>query len=502
MGLLVEVCVLVVISIALRWSVSQNTYSGQSKPPMYGDYEAQRHWMEITLNLPVSDWYRNTTNNDLQYWGLDYPPLTAYHSKICGYVAQYINPDWVRLYKSRGYESYYHKLFMRYTVLVADFLIFLPAAVLFYLAQDQLDDKSMLFGLMVILLYPGLILIDYGHFQYNGISLGLAVLAVACLGSELQMIGAALFTLALNYKQMELYHAMPFFTYLLGKCYKAGPFKGLFEIIKIGITVIITFLLCWSPFLTSVESAKQVLTRLFPFNRGLYEDKVASFWCSLSVLIKLKNILSQENLVLLCLSTTLLCLLPSSLHLLCKPTITNFKYALVNSSLVFFLFSFQVHEKSILIPAISVCMLANREPLTSIWFLSISTFSMLPLLVKDGLILPYIGLSAMFLIASVYISQPFNNQKPDSLSQLKKINFIISMVGVILLTGASHFIIPPPQLPDLFPVLISSYSCAHFLFFLLYFHFAQIFGDEIDIDRKKSTRVQTSKKKKSIKKEN
>ena len=23
---------------------------------MYGDYEAQRHWMEITINVPVNKW--------------------------------------------------------------------------------------------------------------------------------------------------------------------------------------------------------------------------------------------------------------------------------------------------------------------------------------------------------------------------------------------------------------------------------------------------------------
>ncbi|KAJ7375672.1 Glucosyltransferase-like protein, partial [Desmophyllum pertusum] len=49
----------------------------KGKPPMFGDYEAQRHWMEITYNLPADEWYTNTTNNDLMYWGLDYPPLTA-----------------------------------------------------------------------------------------------------------------------------------------------------------------------------------------------------------------------------------------------------------------------------------------------------------------------------------------------------------------------------------------------------------------------------------------
>lgn len=47
---------------------------------------AQRHWMEITLNLEKKDWYKNTSDNDLNYWGLDYPPLTAYHSYIMGYM--------------------------------------------------------------------------------------------------------------------------------------------------------------------------------------------------------------------------------------------------------------------------------------------------------------------------------------------------------------------------------------------------------------------------------
>ncbi len=54
--------------------------AGANTPPMFGDYEAQRHWMELTINLPVRRWY----TYDSQYWGLDYPPLTAYHSWLCG----------------------------------------------------------------------------------------------------------------------------------------------------------------------------------------------------------------------------------------------------------------------------------------------------------------------------------------------------------------------------------------------------------------------------------
>ena len=63
-----------------RWGIGLWDYSGYQKPPMHGDFEAQRHWMEITSHLPVSRWYFY----DLPYWGLDYPPLTAYHSWLCG----------------------------------------------------------------------------------------------------------------------------------------------------------------------------------------------------------------------------------------------------------------------------------------------------------------------------------------------------------------------------------------------------------------------------------
>lgn len=63
-----------------RWAVSLWGYSGFGIPPMHGDFEAQRHWMELTIHLPMSKWYFY----DLPYWGLDYPPLTAYHSWLCG----------------------------------------------------------------------------------------------------------------------------------------------------------------------------------------------------------------------------------------------------------------------------------------------------------------------------------------------------------------------------------------------------------------------------------
>lgn len=65
-------------------------------------------------------------------------------------------------------------------------------------------------------------IISLNHIRYNSISLGFALWGVLGLGFGWDAFGSVAFCLALNYKQMELYHALPFFCYLLGKCIKLG----------------------------------------------------------------------------------------------------------------------------------------------------------------------------------------------------------------------------------------------------------------------------------------
>lgn len=166
------------------------------------------------MNLPIKDWYENTTHNDLLYWGLDYPPLTAYHSYLVGQVAKRVNQSYVDLYNSRGISTEPHKNFMRLTVIVADVLIYIPSLVIAcqviykkILKMNLPKSEGFLFVyLAVALLYPGQILIDNGHFQYNNISLGFTIFAVAALLTNRRILGSIFFVLALNYKQMELYH--------------------------------------------------------------------------------------------------------------------------------------------------------------------------------------------------------------------------------------------------------------------------------------------------------
>uniref|UniRef100_A0A7N8XYL1 Alpha-1,3-glucosyltransferase n=1 Tax=Mastacembelus armatus TaxID=205130 RepID=A0A7N8XYL1_9TELE len=471
---LVSICVL--LGVAVRWAVSLNSYSGAGKPPMFGDYEAQRHWQEVTFNLPLQEWYFNTTDNDLNYWGLDYPPLTAYHSWICAYIAKVINPEWVELHKSRGYESPAHKLFMRATVLLADLLIYIPAVVLYCLYLTDGSSKKKVSTLFCFLLYPGLILIDYGHFQnplYNGVSLGFALWGVLALGLGLDALGSVAFCLALNYKQMELYHALPFFCYLLGKCIKLGLMgRGLFLLVRIAVTVLMTFALCWLPFLSDPNQTLQVVRRIFPVARGLFEDKVANTWCSLNILIKIRSILSSESQLYLSFACTILAVLPSSIRLLIKPTFWQFKLALVNSSLAFFLFSYQVHEKSILLTAF-----------------------MLPLFLKDGLLVPYVVTSLAFtgfaesctiIMNSSYCTIFTSLVLFKLITTLSLLQFYISIASMAGLSIVSAVLVPPPHLPDLFPVLVSTTAFLHFFGTFIYFNIVQFSGPPSRKSQKKN----------------
>ncbi|NWU55512.1 ALG6 glucosyltransferase, partial [Dromas ardeola] len=492
--------VTVLLALTVRWTVSLGSYSGAGKPPMYGDYEAQRHWQEVTYNLPIRQWYFNTSDNNLLYWGLDYPPLTAYHSFLCAYIAKLINPDWIALHTSRGYESQPHKLFMRTTVFVADLLVYIPAVILYCFSLKETSTKkkaSICCVALCILLYPGLILIDHGHFQYP-LSLGFALWGVLCLSYDWDLLGSVAFCLALNYKQMELYHSLPFFCYLLGKCFKKGlKGKGLVLLTKIAGTVVVAFGVCWLPFCTDMAQIMQVLRRLFPIDRGLFEacmfssppPRLANIWCTLSVLIKIKTIVSPQTQLKLSFAVTFLSLLPTCIKLTVQPSLRGFKFALVSCALSFFLFSFQVHEKSILLVSVPVCLIINEIPFMATWFLLVSTFSMLPLLLKDGLLLPYAVTMLAFLsvcTASFSIFEKTSAEdlqlKPFSLSlkgyvswfksfpKIVRSLFLLSVTLMGVLSLASAAVPPPQRLPDLFPLSVSVISCLHFLLFLVYFN--------------------------------
>lgn len=543
-----KIGLIVGLAIILRWCTTYHPHSGQHKPPMYGDYEAQRHWQEITINLPIEQWYTNSSNNDLQYWGLDYPPLTAYHSLLLGQFAKSIDPKSIVLFKSRGYETTEHKHFMRLSVLIVDLFIFITAIIIYFYSPAIINDQKNIRGnnifgfnrldiiLITALLYPGIILIDHGHFQYNCVSLGLFVFSVASILRGRLLIASFLFVLGLNYKQMELYHALTFFFYILGCCTpRKSRNKSILTCLKlfisISLTVVVTFVLVWAPFIQKWQTFHDLIVRLFPVARGVFEDKVANIWCTINIFVKLRELFSNEQLAIICLIVTLIGIIPSCLDIFLRPIKEKFIISLINTSLAFYLFSFQVHEKSILLVAIPVVLYFHKDPLVCFWFLILSTFSMLPLLIKDGLFVAYCALMILYFVSvySMWLEEFFIHAKIDNNdgkkskgfkksrnravtsikkesqfystmslelntrenilnrlsayasfnldNQLKQILFSCSMTGVVILSLANNFINPPKRYPDLFPLLISIYCCIHFCLFFIYFNYQQISGN-------------------------
>jgi hypothetical protein len=56
---------------------------------------------------------------------------------------------------------------------------------------------------------------------------------------------------------------------------------------KLGFTTISSFVILYYPWLRPFPGAiQQVVHRMFPFARGIFEDKVANFWCASNVVVK------------------------------------------------------------------------------------------------------------------------------------------------------------------------------------------------------------------------
>ncbi|GAB1288665.1 Dolichyl pyrophosphate Man9GlcNAc2 alpha-1,3-glucosyltransferase [Apodemus speciosus] len=241
------ITVVVLIGLTVRWTVSLNSYSGVlenrlclvimklrdtgKKLPLI--YQSNNGILTVVITIySTGDWITH----------LSRPIIVSYV-----HTAKFINPDWVALHTSRGYESQAHKLFMRATVLAADLLIYIPAVLLYCYSLKEISAK-----------------------RKSGFAL----------------------------------------------------------LIRIACTVMASFLLCWLPFLTEREHALQVVRRLFPVDRGLFEDKVANIWCSLNVFLKIKDILPCHIQLAISFCCTFLSLLPACIKLAVQPSSKGFRFTL------------------------------------------------------------------------------------------------------------------------------------------------------------------------------
>ncbi|EFZ00788.1 ALG6, ALG8 domain (glycosyl transferase family 58) protein [Metarhizium robertsii] len=507
-----EVLPVILMVVGLfRWAAGLWGYSGFQRPPMFGDYEAQRHWMEVTAHLPISQWYFH----DLQWWGLDYPPLTAYHSWLMGKIGCLIEPAWFALFTSRGSDDPTLKIFMRATVIISEYLIYIPAAVVFARRYSRLSGVATWtssVALVAILMQPATILVDHVHFQYNTVMLGLVLASINSMLAERYKWAAVFFVAALGFKQMALYYAFSVFAYLLGKCVQ--PRINIMRLTGIGLVTIASFAVLvlplvigtlydrhrgidsWPdvdgpppplplfPFVAQyldtrsalyavIEQMIQMVYRIFPFSRGLFEDKVANFWCAMNVVVKLRN-LPTDLLQKAALGATLLSIIPPNLVLFIRPDKKLLPLAFAATAWGFFLFSYQVHEKSVLLPLMPMTLLlAGKQGLngdTRSWvgFANLlGAWTMFPLLSRVDLAVPYTVLTLLWAylvgLPPTCWTAPFMEAGPAP----KQWAVAIIHSCFYIFMGVWHVvnaIVPPPaDKPDLWVVANVGVGCAGFM---------------------------------------
>lgn len=462
--------IIIIFAIIIRCAVGLGSYSGQNTSPMFGDFEAQRHWLEITTSLPINEWYFY----DLQYWGLDYPPLTAFHSWFLGTIGNLIDSTWFQLDTSRGIENIDMKSFMRLTALFSELAFYTPAVIIYTRWMGRNYNKAPSIDQTIIaaaiLFLPDLIIIDHGHFQYNSIMLGLALLALINLLYDNIALASIFFTLSIGFKQMALYYAPIFFFYLLSLC--VFPRLNLLKLIYIAISVLCTLGFLFGPFIYSggFLQINQILYRIFPFGRGIFEDKVANFWCATNVVIKYKNIFTTSQLQKLSLLFTLIGISPSCYFIFITQNKRLLAWCLSACSMSFFLFSFQVHEKSVLLPWLPITLLLNEVDADVIsmvcWFCNVSLFSMSPLLKRDGLSLQYIVLGIMnnWLMGNLSWVRKYTNIILPFVSKRKyatpilphsffwRIIIVTFYITASILLYCDFMVKPPLNLPDIWIV--------------------------------------------------
>lgn len=370
------------------------------------DFEVHRNWLAITHSLPVSQWYLEKTSE----WTLDYPPFFAYFEWAMSQVAKLVDPAMLRVYNLE-HDSWQTVYFQRWTVIISELV--LAQALQFFIDSSPLASRrASQAAALSVLLSPGLLIIDHIHFQYNGCMYGLLILSLVLARTKGGLLWSGLvFAALLCMKHIYLYLAPAYFVFLL-RAYCLSP-RSIFSIqvlncIKLGAGIGAIFAAAFGPFVY-MGQIPQLLSRLFPFSRGLchaywapnvwaiysFADRVLIHGESpdgrvlvaqtrrLTIVVaprlKLPVNLDAVNSVTrglvgdtafavlpeisprMCFVLTLVFQIPPLIRLFRQATWDNFIGAVTLCGYASFLFGWHVHEKAILLVIIPFSLIALKD---------------------------------------------------------------------------------------------------------------------------------------------
>ncbi|KAF4036356.1 ALG6/ALG8 glycosyltransferase family protein [Phytophthora infestans] len=391
------------------------------------DFEVHRNWLSLTHELPRHLWYHENTSE----WTLDYPPFFAYFEYALSFIAAAVDKSILQISATPVFSPSI-LLFQRLSVIMSDVVLFY--ALHAYCSSwptvtttEWAFSKAKRLAIMLItVLDAGLLYVDHIHFQYNGMLLGLLILSATKFRLQRDIQGAFLYAVLLMFKHIYLYAAPLYFIYLLGHfCYVKKPdsessdsdedakgkllrkrsisstdvhetIQDLYDgnvvfsfcnFVKLGVMVLAVFAFAFGSILWNhedpVAGIKQIVSRLFPVQRGLCHAYWApNFWALYAfldkVLVTLGFPASTEGIALMSgglVQEASFAVLPTVSPLACAvltfammtpvlrsiwkyPDSSLFTSALAYCMLCSFLLGYHVHEKAILQVTLPLALMA------------------------------------------------------------------------------------------------------------------------------------------------
>jgi len=388
------------------------------------DFEVHRNWLAITSSLPYTKWYTENTSE----WTLDYPPYFAWFEFLLSRIAFYFDPEMLKV-DNLNYSSWQTIMFQRLSVIMTDLVLALGvkscADHLPPILGKTADKHTGIFSrsnTLVILLLSnaGLFLVDHIHFQYNGFLSGILLLSIGSLAQGNFMLASVWFSVLLNLKHIYLYIAPAYGIYMLRSyCFQSSKDGSILwksfslpRLISLAIAVLANVAIAFGPFIHSGQLS-QVISRLFPFKRGLCHAYWApNSWAVYNMADKLL-VVAGKQLGLLDSSSavasmtgglvqdithtvlpnisplataviTLISMVPALVKLWLSPhSVTQFLRCLVLCAWSSFLFGWHVHEKAVLLIILPMAILAVVSKQEAKYYIITSItghFSLFPLL--------------------------------------------------------------------------------------------------------------------------
>ncbi|KAL0839562.1 hypothetical protein ABMA28_016255 [Loxostege sticticalis] len=492
--------------------------------PLYysTDFEVHRNWLAVTHNLTIDQWYYDNTSE----WTLDYPPFFAWLEYGLSHIAKFFDPKMLYL-TNLNYNSDMTVLFQRLSVIALDIVYILAAR-----SCSNLISNGKLLVYMLLVTNVGLLMVDHIHFQYNGLLYGFLLFSISNMIKSNYIQSALWFAVLLNLKHINLYIAPVYVVYLLrAYCFTVSSEDGchtpwysfsITNLIKLAISVVAVFGLSFGPFL---DHLPQVISRLFPFKRGLSHAYWApNFWALYNFADKILQIaLTKAGIIIpkseatmtgglvkeydhavlpsvtpiVTFALTFLSMVPALIKLwnLCadgRYRGLSFIRCMIICASCSFIFGWHVHEKAILMMIIPLSFMSVLGVVDGRMYLMMSTighYSLFPLLypknlmsIKLFLLLTHcaIGFST---VPFLYIPPKLKYSKRKRFLRLPLIShaetlYLYGLLGLFIFENVLHAAWGLNKTLPFLPLMLTSVYCAMGVvyYWISYYHYFLTFN--------------------------